>query len=162
MRSTADALRHRFGDFDAEIDSLEPDTARAWQLLANRGVCRRFKPEPVPVAIVDTLCALALSSPTKSDLQQRDILIVEDAAKRARINELLSEQDWLPAAPNFLIFLGNNRRQRQNPCLARQAVRQRSPRCLLQHWRRCSHCTVRLHIGGQCRRHRMLPDQHHP
>ncbi len=113
MRSTADALRHRFGDFDAEIDSLEPDTARAWQLLANRGVCRRFKPEPVPVAIVDTLCALALSSPTKSDLQQRDILIVEDAAKRARINELLSEQDWLPAAPNFLIFLGNNRRQRQ-------------------------------------------------
>ncbi len=112
MRDTRDALHHRFGDYFAEAD-IPAEAAQAWRLLANRGVCRRFKPEPVPAAMVDTLCALALSSPTKSDLQQRDILIVEDRSKRDRIHELLPDQDWLPATPNFVIFLGNNRRHRQ-------------------------------------------------
>lgn len=63
--------------------------------------------------MLDTLAAVALSSPSKSDLQQRDILIVEDAAIRARINVLLKDQDWIPGCPHLLVFLGNNRRQRQ-------------------------------------------------
>jgi nitroreductase/FMN reductase [NAD(P)H] len=112
MRDLHDALTHRFGDHLPDVKP--PSQAHdAWQRLANRGVCRRFTDERVPDAMIDTLCALALSSPTKSDLQQRDILIVEDPAKRARINELLADQDWIPKAPHFLIFLGNNRRQRQ-------------------------------------------------
>ena len=40
-----------------------------------------------------------LACPSKSDLQQRDILIVEDAAIRARINALLKDQDWIPGCP---------------------------------------------------------------
>ncbi len=112
MRSVKDALELRFGDMDTSCE-VPADAAGTWQRLANRGVCRRFTADIVAPQVVDTLCALALSSPTKSDLQQRDILIVEDAAKRARINELLSDQDWLPGTPNFIIFLGNNRRQRQ-------------------------------------------------
>jgi nitroreductase len=67
--------------------------------------------------MIDTLCALALSSPTKSDMQQRDIVIVTEPAIRSRIDELLSTgplaQDWIPAAPALLVFCGNNRRQRQ-------------------------------------------------
>ncbi|MGE3245370.1 MAG: nitroreductase family protein [Beijerinckiaceae bacterium] len=112
MRNLKDALALRFGDYAHDI-SPPAEAGGAWARLANRGVCRRFKPERVPAQTVDTLCALALSSPTKSDLQQRDILIVEDPAKRARLNELLTDQDWLPACPHFVIFLGNNRRHRQ-------------------------------------------------
>lgn len=112
MRTIAEALQLRFGDFDRQI-KVPDDVDGAWQRLANRGVCRRFKPEIIAPGIVDMLCALALSSPSKSDLQQRDILIVEDKVKRQRISELLVDQDWLPATPNFVIFLGNNRRQRQ-------------------------------------------------
>src|SRR5262245_4289122 len=45
-----------------------------------------------------------LSSPSKSDLQQRDILIVENAAIRARINALLKDQDWIAGcAPAFVL-----------------------------------------------------------
>lgn len=112
MRTVADALKLRFGDIEMQ-SQVPAQAAGTWQGLANRGVCRRFMPEAVSPDVVETLCALALSSPTKSDLQQRDILIVEDAAKRSRINALLADQDWLAGAPNFVIFLGNNRRQRQ-------------------------------------------------
>lgn len=105
-------LKQRFGDGAPEHAGGVPP-AVAWEQMARRGVVRRFKAEPLPAALIDTLCALALSSPTKSDLQQRDILIVEDKAIRARIAELLADQDWIPGAPHFLIFLGNNRRLRQ-------------------------------------------------
>jgi nitroreductase len=111
MKSLQAALELRFGDAP-QVQTPE-NGAEVWTALANRGVVRRFKPEPVPAAMLETLCALALSSPSKSDLQQRDVLIVEDAGKRARINALLADQDWIPGAPHFLIFLGNNRRQRQ-------------------------------------------------
>lgn len=111
MSETGDLLERRFGERPGgEAPSAAAEAA--WARLAGRGVCRRFKAEPVPAALVDTLAALALSSPTKSDLQGRDILIVEDRALRARINALLAEQEWIPGAPNFAIFLGNNRRQR--------------------------------------------------
>ncbi|MGE0628207.1 MAG: nitroreductase family protein [Hyphomicrobiaceae bacterium] len=104
-------LRLRFGE-GAPADTGGIDPPGTWERLAARGVIRRFRNEPLPAGLIDTLCALALSSPTKSDLQQRDILIIEDPSTRARINELV-DQDWLPACPHFLVFLGNNRRQRQ-------------------------------------------------
>ncbi len=112
MKTLTEQLQHRFGDFTA---TPPPEVAENPTLarMAGRGVVRRFKPEPVPAAVIDTLCAVALSAPSKSDLQGRDILIIEDKATRARINELLADQDWIPAAPHFLVFLGNNRRQRQ-------------------------------------------------
>jgi nitroreductase len=112
MSKLAETLRFRFGDFAHDGDPAL-DSNEMLQRLAGRGVCRRFKPEPLPAALVDTLCALALCAPAKSDLQQRDIIIVEDPAIRGRINTLLASQDWIPLAPNFLIFCGNNRRQRQ-------------------------------------------------
>lgn len=112
MRQVKDALELRFGDFEGAVDAALAAHPGV-QGLANRGVVRRFKPEPLAPGLLDTLCALALSSPTKSDLQQRDILIVEDPAIRARINTLLADQDWIPGAPHLLVFLGNNRRQRQ-------------------------------------------------
>ena len=105
-------LRQRFGAASpTSAGGIAPP--ETWARLARRGVVRRFKPDPLAPELIDTLCALALSSPTKSDLQQRDILIVEDKAIRARINALLADQDWLPDAPHFIVFLGNNRRQRQ-------------------------------------------------
>lgn len=112
MRSIKNALDHRYGDFAHEV-APQLEASEFLKGLASRGVCRRFRDEPVPAALIDTLAALALASPSKSDLQQRDILIVEDGAIRDRINSLLADQDWIADAPCFLIFLGNNRRQRQ-------------------------------------------------
>jgi nitroreductase/FMN reductase [NAD(P)H] len=112
MKTLAEMLDLRFGDMDAAIpEALAASPAH--RIMAGRGVVRRFKPEPLPKGMIDTLAAIALSSPSKSDLQQRDILVVEDTHIRGRINELLKDQDWIPGSPHFLVFLGNNRRQRQ-------------------------------------------------
>lgn len=110
MKTLKELLDLRFGDQGEVPDALAGN--EAVRRMAGRGVVRRFKPEPVPKAVLETLAAVALSSPSKSDLQQRDVLIVEDAAIRARLNELL-DQEWVPGAPHLLVFLGNNRRQRQ-------------------------------------------------
>jgi nitroreductase len=112
------ALAQRFGEDVADIPTGQgPDGCpQTWAGLARRGSCRRFSERPVAPELIETLCALSLCAPTKSVLQQRDIIIVEGTA-RARINELLSTgplaQDWIPGAPALLVFCGNNRRQRQ-------------------------------------------------
>ena len=107
-----DLLAHRFGCEEGDlIEEAEPPAA--WQTLAGHVSCRRFKPEPLPLALLRTLAALALSAPSKSDLQQRDIVIVRDPGKRAALNALLAGQEWIAAAPDLLVFCANNRRQRQ-------------------------------------------------
>jgi nitroreductase/FMN reductase [NAD(P)H] len=113
------ALEYRFGAPVPEVPAGEgppalPDT---WLHLGARGSCRYFQEREVAPELIETLCALALSAPSKSDLQQRDIVIVEDRAIRSRIDGLLSTgplaQAWIPGAPALLVFCGNNRRQRQ-------------------------------------------------
>lgn len=119
MKDMHETLALRFG---APVRAIAPGDGpqacpETWRQLAGRGSCRYFEARPVAPELVETLCALALSSPTKSDLQQRDIMIVEDAGIRGRIDALLTTgplaQEWIPGAPALLVFCGNNRRQRQ-------------------------------------------------
>ncbi|TFL17590.1 nitroreductase family protein [Jannaschia formosa] len=84
----------------------------AWRAMAARGSCRTFAAEPVPDALLDTLCALALASPTKSDLQQRDIVLVTEPEARTALADLVAGQPWVAGAPVLAVFCGNNRRQR--------------------------------------------------
>ena len=105
----------RFGP-DASDLELHHDAPAVHRQLAERGSIRKFQPDAVPDQTLRRLCARALCSPTKSDLQQRDIIIVDDPSLRARICALLATgplgQQWTAALPNLLIFCGNNRRQR--------------------------------------------------
>jgi len=108
-------LQHRFGSDKPHLE-LPADAPQFHAQLAARGVVRWFKDEPVPYELLHRLCALALCAPTKSDLQQRDIVIVDDARLKqdilAPLAEGLGGQAWLNKAPVLLIFCGNNRRQR--------------------------------------------------
>ena len=108
------ALGERFGERPAQPrDAKIPES---WHALAGRGSCRAFLSEPLEPALIETLCALALCAPTKSDLQQRDIIIVEDEGLRQALDRLLTEgplgQAWIAKAPHLLVFCANNRRQR--------------------------------------------------
>lgn len=102
------ALAERFGEqFHADAAPAGRETLAG---MAAHRVCRRYQVRDVAPDLVRLLCACALSAPTKSDLQQSDILIIRDKQKRHAIGALLPEMPWLVDAPVFVIFLGNGRR----------------------------------------------------
>lgn len=74
---------------------------------------RRFDERPVDRDLLRLLLACAFSAPSKSDLQQADVIHVADRAKVQAIADLIPDMPWIAKAPVFLVFCGNNRRIRQ-------------------------------------------------
>ena len=103
-------LKARFGS--APALSQAPLGVDVLADMADRRVMRRYLDKPVDPALLETLCAVALSAPSKSDLQQADIVIVSDKGQREKLEALLPDNPWVKAAPVFLVFCGNNRRHR--------------------------------------------------
>src|SRR5262245_2913063 len=102
------ALFERFGErleIDADLAGID-EIAR---ISAHR-VHRRYLARDISPQLVRLLCACALSAPSKSDLQQADIVVVRDKSKIDAIADLLPEMPWLREAPVFLVFLANGRR----------------------------------------------------
>ena len=108
VQSIRSALSERFGE-EFEIDAGLPGLDEI-NRIASRRVHRRYLERDVPPDLLRLLCACALSAPSKSDLQQGDILIIREKAKQRAIAELLPEMPWLSDAPVFLVFLANGRR----------------------------------------------------
>ena len=102
------ALSERFGDrleIDAGLHGLD-EIAR----IAAHRVHRRYLARDIAPDLMRLLCACALSAPSKSDLQQADILVVREKAKIHAIADLLPDMPWLRETPVFLVFLANGRR----------------------------------------------------
>ena len=102
------ALSERFGE-RLEIDAGLPGLDEIARIAAHR-VHRRYLERDIAPDLVRLLCACALSAPSKSDLQQADILVVRDRKKIHAIADLLPEMPWLRETPVFLVFLANGRR----------------------------------------------------
>ena len=92
-------------EIDGDLAGLD-ELAR---ISAHR-VHRRYLARDIEPRLLRLLCACALSAPSKSDLQQADILIVRDNRKINAIADLLPEMPWLREAPVFLVFLANGGR----------------------------------------------------
>ena len=105
--SIRDSLSRRFGETLAVDENLAglDELAR----LAGRRVHRRYTDRAVDPDLLRLLCACALSAPSKSDLQQADIVIV-NKADQATIADLIPDQPFIRTAPAFLVFLANGRR----------------------------------------------------
>lgn len=95
--------------------SIAPDASGLEELARNleHRSHRRYAERPVPPELLQVLFACAFSAPSKSDLQQADIIHVSDAARRRAIVETIPDMPWIMNAPVFLIFCANNRRIRQ-------------------------------------------------
>lgn len=105
------ALRVRFG-CDFPVAASQQGAADLASIAEHRSI-RRFTADPVPPELLHLLLACALSAPTKSDLQQADIIHVADTEKRRRIVARIPGMPWILDAPVFLVFCGNNRRIRR-------------------------------------------------
>jgi FMN reductase [NAD(P)H] len=74
---------------------------------------RKYTERPVEPELLEVLFACAFSAPSKSDLQQADVIHVTDDARRKVIVETMPDMPWIMNAPVFLVFCANNRRIRQ-------------------------------------------------
>ena len=107
QKNIVDSLQARFGEtlaVDEKLDGLD-ELAR----LAGRRVHRRYSDRAVDGELLRLLCACSLSAPSKSDLQQADIVIVSKADQQT-IADLIPDQPFIRSAPAFLVFLANGRR----------------------------------------------------
>jgi nitroreductase len=108
VKAIAAALSERFGEVIA-IDPALPGLGELAQIAGHRSH-RHFLPRPVAPELLRLLCACALSAPSKSDLQQCDIVVVTDTAIRAGIVATIPDMPWIMDAPVFLVFVANGER----------------------------------------------------
>ncbi len=105
------ALSERFGAAPAAGAGL-PGLDELARMAGHRSH-RKYSNRPVAPELLRLLFACALSAPSKSDLQQADIVHVADRAKAQAIADGIPDMPWIAQAPVFLVFCGNNRRIRQ-------------------------------------------------
>jgi nitroreductase/FMN reductase [NAD(P)H] len=108
VKAIAAALAERFGE-DIAVDPALPGLDELAQIAGHRSH-RRFLPRPIAPELLRLLCACALSAPSKSDLQQCDIVIVTDTTIRAGIVATIPDMPWIMDAPAFLVFVANGER----------------------------------------------------
>jgi nitroreductase len=106
-----DLLRERYGesiDVPEDLDGLD-----ALLSMASHATHRAWRDDPVPAALVRLLAACAFSAPSKSYLQQADIVVVRDPAQRRAVEALVPSMPWMAQAPALLVVCGNGRRLRR-------------------------------------------------
>src|SRR6185436_294444 len=105
------ALGERFGENPA-VDPAWPGLEELARMAEHRSH-RKFDGRLVDPALLRLLFACAFSAPSKSDLQQAEVVNVTDRARRKTIVDMIPDMPWIMDAPVFLVFCGNNRRIRQ-------------------------------------------------
>jgi nitroreductase/FMN reductase [NAD(P)H] len=108
LQALTTALSQRFGE-DFAVDAETSGLHELAQIAGHRSH-RRFLPRPVAPELLRLLCACALSAPSKSDLQQADIVVVNDDTVRRGIVDTIPDMPWIMDAPVFLMFVGNGAR----------------------------------------------------
>ncbi|MEI7447408.1 MAG: NADPH-dependent oxidoreductase [Burkholderiales bacterium] len=107
MTPLRDALTRRHGGADPTHDAVAERAAPVLEtLLAHRSV-RAYLPDALPEGTLETLVAAAQSAATSSNLQAWSVVAVEDAARRARLSELVGGQAHVREAPLFLAWIAD-------------------------------------------------------
>jgi nitroreductase len=105
------AIEERFGT-RLPVPPALPGLEELQRMVEHRSH-RKYMDQPVEPALLNLLLACALSAPSKSDLQQADIVHVADRDKVRAITALVPDSPWIAEAPVLLVFCANNRRIRQ-------------------------------------------------
>jgi len=102
------ALHARFGE-DVGVPTGLSGTSELLRMAQHRSI-RSFDRRAVEPDLLRLLLATALSSPSKSDLQQVDIVHVSDPVLQEAVGALVPRMPWVATAPVLLVVCGNGRR----------------------------------------------------
>ena len=73
-------------------------------LIHRHGSVRKYKPDPIPPEIIETLVLAGQRASTSSNLQMTSVVAVTDAGVRARLAEICGGQAHVAQAPVFLAW----------------------------------------------------------
>lgn len=74
------------------------------ELMHHHGSARRYKPDPLPASLIETIVEAGQRASTSSNLQTYSVVAVTDSDKRERLSELCGGQKHIAGAPLFLAF----------------------------------------------------------
>ena len=78
--------------------------------IISRSSVRKFSDKQIPKELLTILLTAAQSAPSKSNLQQYSILIMQDETIKMKVADLIGNTKWALSAPVFLLFLADIRR----------------------------------------------------
>ena len=73
-------------------------------LIHKHSSVRRYKPDPVPAAIIETIIAAGQRASTSNNLQTYSVIAVTESSKREQLAELCGNQKHIGEAPVFLAW----------------------------------------------------------
>ena len=95
-------------EIDLDFSKIQ-ETATLKSILSRRSI-RKFLNKPISKELLTLLLAAAQSAPSKSNLQQYSILVIQDQNIKNEISNLIGNTKWALTAPVFLLFLADIRR----------------------------------------------------
>lgn len=79
-------------------------TSDTIELLSKRVSVRRYKPDPVPEAMVEAILKAAFRAPTSSNIQSYSVIVVRDREVLKQLAPVTGNQKHVADAPVFLAF----------------------------------------------------------
>lgn len=77
------------------------------ELIHRHASVRRYKPDPLPASVIETVVEAGQRASTSSNMQAYSVVAVTDAAKRQRLAELCGNQQFIAESPVFLAWLAD-------------------------------------------------------
>ena len=85
------------------------ETETLKSILSRRSI-RKFLNKPISKELLSLILAAAQSAPSKSNLQQYSILVIQDQNIKNEISNLIGNTKWALTAPIFFLYLADIRR----------------------------------------------------
>ena len=95
-------------EIDLDFSKIQ-ETETLKSILSRRSI-RKFLNKPISKELLTLLLAAAQSAPSKSNLQQYSILVIQDQNIKNEIPSLIGNTKWALTAPIFFLYLADIRR----------------------------------------------------
>jgi len=100
---------NRYGKY-SDKDFSKVDMSDLISTIVSRSSIRKFSKKNIPKELLTLLITAAQSAPSKSNLQQYSILVIQNKSIKKEISNLIGNTKWALTAPVFLLFLADIRR----------------------------------------------------
>jgi len=126
-------------DTHASLESSMNETVR---LLQSHRSERSYKSDPIPEAVLNEIIESAHLAPSSMNTQQVTVVVIRDAARRARVAEIAGKQPWIAQAPVFLALVADMNKTRIGT--EKAGLKQQTQRSLESIFSAVSDCGIAL------------------